>query len=132
MARPRVPEADRSTPFMISLPRRLQEALKHLARNSALRGGPDTVSGIIRELVEARIAETGDDVAPAVFAVPEFQGGSGPRAPEALRSLAASAPAMKTPSQLTREEREEHMRRMDPEGYRKMREAYEAALAEGD
>jgi hypothetical protein len=39
---------------------------------------------------------------------------------------------MKTPSQLTREEREEHMRRMDPEGYRKMREAYEAALAEGD
>lgn len=132
MARQRVAEADRSTPFMISMPRRLQEALKDLARASAVRGGPDTVSGVIRELVEARIAETGCEVSPSVFVVQDPPAPAGPRAAEALRALAAAQPPMKTPSQLTREEREEHMRRMDPEGYRKMREAYEAALAEGD
>jgi hypothetical protein len=135
MARPRIPDEDRSMPVMISLPKRHQEALKRMARESAARGGPMTVSGLIREMVEAHMDSTNPPQA-LVPLSPDLTSQPADLVPEPdawapaqtvadqMRQLLAASPP-KPPSQMTREEREERMRQMDPEGYRKMREAYE-------
>ena len=143
MARPRVSDEQRSTPIMISLPRRLQDALRLLVQEAAARGQSTSVSGLIRELIEARLAAApaGPAMAPSIpdhvwrdaltVSDPPVSDSS-QSVLEQMQELLQKSPP-RPPSQMTREEREEHMRRMDPEGYRKMREAYEASLsATGD
>lgn len=135
MARPRIPDEDRSMPVMISLPKRHQEALKRMARESAARGGPMTVSGLIREMVEAHMDSTSPPQALMPLSTGPIPQPADPvsepdawapaqSAADQIRELLVAAPP-KPPSQMTREEREERMRQMDPEGWRKMREAYE-------
>lgn len=144
MARPRVSDDLRSLPVMISLPKKHQDALRAMVHDAAGRGIQTSVSGLIRELVEARMAAGPDlalapaltrapaqpDTWPADLWPPEPLPPAEPQisAADQMRQLLAASPP-KPPSQMSREEREEHMRRMDPEGYRKMREAYEASLA---
>jgi hypothetical protein len=127
---------------MISLPKKHQDALRAMVHDAAGRGIQTSVSGLIRELVEARMAAGPaltsvpalPDTWPADLWPPEPLPPAEPQvsAADQMRQLLAASPP-KPPSQMSREEREEHMRRMDPEGYRKMREAYEVSLsATGD
>jgi len=138
MARPRVSDDLRSLPVMISLPKKHQDALRAMVYDAAGRGIQTSVSGLIREMVEARMAAEAS--APEAVSLADAWPPDpllAPLKPEVsaadqMRQLLAASPP-KPPSQMSREEREEHMRRMDPEGYRKMREAYEVSLsATGD
>jgi len=138
MARPRVSDDLRALPVMISLPKKHQDALRAMVHDAAGRGIQTSVSGLIREMVEARMAaETSATEAVSLADAWPPDPLLAPLKPEVnvvdqMRQLLAASPP-KPPSQMSREEREEHMRRMDPEGYRKMREAYEVSLsATGD
>ena len=143
MGRPRVNEADRVTGMMISLPRPIQEALRRHVEDEVRAGRSASISGIARSLFSwylglnphqaPPVSVLGEVAAPPRAAAPraaDLVQAVEPLSPEP--SLAETLASARKPSQMSREERIEHMRVHDPEMYAEHLKAEAASAAKAE
>lgn len=148
MSRPRLPDAERSVPFMISIPPRVKALLEaHVAKEN-VAGRKATLSGTIRNLIENHLSdESGFNDGPEAFAPSgrqSFNGGRPAGLSEAqwafLTNAKVDEPAsildfVKShvdPRAAERERLREEARLRDPEGWRLMQEETEARMRESE
>ena len=148
MSRPRLPDAERSLPFMISIPPRVKALLEaHVAKEN-VAGRKATLSGTIRNLIENHLSDESEfNDGPEDFAASSrqsFNGGRPAGLSEAQWAFLTNAKvdepasivdlvkASIDPRAADRERLREEARRRDPEGWKRMQEETEARMRETD
>lgn len=130
MGRPRVSEDARVTGMMISMPRPIQEALRRHVEAEVQAGRSASISGIARNLFtwylglnpnqSPPVSVTGEVAAPPRAAAPTRIAApvqAGVQDPDEGLTIAETLAKARKPSQMSREERIERMRKLDPEMY---------------